>query len=369
VSADQRWPVSSSEWEERAAAGLGRKRFDYIAGGAGEEATLRANREAFERRRLRPRVLTGSGKRSPAVEVLGAHAPAAFMLAPVGVLELVHAEADLPVARAAARTGAPMIVSCAGSTSMEHVAEALEGATGWFQLYWVSDREIVASLVRRAEAAGYEAIVVTVDTLARGIRDRDLRNGLLSELPGMGTAQFTSDPVFRDRLASTPEEDPDAAAAALAAIFPGPLLDWKDLGWLRDRTELPIVLKGILHPDDARRAFELGMDGVIVSNHGGRQVDGAVAALDALPEVRTAVGRERTVLMDGGVRRGSDVVKALALGADAVLLGRPYVYGLAVGGQGGVEQVIAFLTAEVDLTLALVGAASPRALDASVMMP
>jgi len=365
VSGESPWPISPEEWETRAAETLEPGPFDYIAGGAGSEATIRANLEAFGRRRLRPRMLTGNLERDISVEVLGTQSPAPFLLAPIGVLSIAHPDGELAVARAAAATGVPMVLSSAASHSLEEVAGELGDAARWFQLYWVNDREIAMSLVDRAEAAGYGALVVTLDTLTLGWRDRDLRKPYLPFVTGEGCAQFFSDPVFRSRLERPPEEDVLAAAVAMLATFPNLGLTWDDLAWLRERTDLPLLVKGVLRGEDAVRARECGVDGVIVSNHGGRQVDGAVAALDALVEVREALGPEAVLLMDSGIRRGADVLKALALGADAVLLGRPYAYGLAVGGQEGVEAVIRHLMAETDLTLALAGGKRAQDLDSS----
>jgi lactate 2-monooxygenase len=365
VSGQSPWPISAEEWEARAAATLDDGPFDYIAGGAGSESTMRANLEAFERRRLRPRMLTGNRERDISVEVLGTASPAPFLLAPIGVLSIAHPEGEVAVARAAAATGVPMVLSSAASHSLEEVAEAMGEAPRWFQLYWVNDREVAISLVERAEAAGYAAIVVTLDTLTLGWRPRDLRKPYLPFVTGEGCAQFFSDPVFRSRLERPPEEDMLAAAVAMLATFPNLGLTWDDLRWLRGRTELPLLVKGVLTGEDALRARDCGVDGIVVSNHGGRQVDGAVAALDALLEVREALGPDAVVLMDSGIRRGADVLKALALGADAVLLGRPYAYGLAVGGQEGVETVIRHLMAETDLTLALLGGTRARDLDSS----
>jgi isopentenyl diphosphate isomerase/L-lactate dehydrogenase-like FMN-dependent dehydrogenase len=357
------WPISPDEWEARAAAALDPGPFDYIAGGAGSESTMRANREAFERRRLRPRMLRGNRERDLSAEVLGTRSAAPFLLAPVGVLSIAHVDGELAVARASAASGVPLILSSAASHSIEEIADAMGDAPRWFQLYWVNDREIAASFVRRAEDAGYSAIVVTLDTPVLGWRERDLSNAYLPFITGEGCAQFFSDPVFRSRLERPPEEDMLGAAAAMLATFPNLDLTWEDLDWLRGLTDLPLVVKGVLTAEDARLALEHGADGISVSNHGGRQVDGAIAALDALVEVRKAVGPEVCVLMDGGIRRGADVLKALALGADAVLLGRPYAYGLAVGGQQGVETVVNQLLADTDLTLALVGGTSATALD------
>jgi lactate 2-monooxygenase len=360
------WPVGDDDWEARAREALDQPSFDYIAGGAGSELTMKANREAFYRRRLVPKMLRGTAERNLGVEVLGARSPHPFMLAPVGVQVIAHAEAELATARAAAATRTPMIVSSAASTPMEDISVALGETPRWFQLYWVGDREVVASLVGRAEQAGYSAIVLTLDTLYLGWRDRDLRNhAFLPFLGAKGIAQFTSDPVFRSRLAEPPEDNPILAGATWVQMFPNLGLTWADTAWLRSLTTLPLLAKGVLSPEDAERAIDAGFDGVIVSNHGGRQVDGAIASLDALPAVRAAVGPDFPVLMDSGVRRGSDILKALALGADCVLIGRPYMWGLAVGGQAGVEEVIRMIAAETDLTMALVGAHSPAELDLS----
>jgi isopentenyl-diphosphate delta-isomerase len=260
-----------------------------------------------------------------------------------------------------------MILSSAASTSLEDVAAELGDAPRWFQLYWWADRELAGSLVDRAAEAGYGAIVVTLDTLTLGWRDRDLANGYLPFLQGEGLAQFFSDPLFRERLDASPEEDVQTASLLALAAFPNLALTWADLEWLRGRTQLPLLVKGVLTAEDARLAADHGVDGIVVSNHGGRQVDGAVAALDALVEVREEVGDAATVLLDSGIRRGSDVVKALALGADAVLLGRPYVWGLAVGGAAGVEAVIRQLAAELDLTCALGGVRSAREVDGAMV--
>jgi len=241
-------------------------------------------------------------------------------------------------------------------------------APRWFQLYWINDREVAASFLARAAAARFGAIVLTLDTLILGWRPRDLANAYLPFVTGAGCAQFFSDPVFCERLQQPPADDVLTAAATMLATFPNLGLTWDDLKWLREQIELPLLVKGVLTAEDAQQAFECGVDGVIVSNHGGRQVDGAVGALDAFVEVREAVGDDRTVLVDGGVRTGADVLKAMALGADAVLVGRPYAYGLATGGQAGVEAVIRQLLAEVDITLALVGGHSARGLDRSFVV-
>jgi isopentenyl diphosphate isomerase/L-lactate dehydrogenase-like FMN-dependent dehydrogenase len=356
------WPVAFEDWERAAEERLDPGAFGYIAGGAGAESTMRANRDAFQGWRIRPRMLTGNGVRDISVEVLGMRSPAPFFLAPVGVLSIAHEEAELGVARASASSRVPMLLSSAATHSIEQVAEI--DSPRWFQLYWVNDREICASFVRRAEAAGYGAIVVTLDTLNLGWRPRDLRRAYLPFIKGEGCGQYFTDPVFLSRLDKPPEEDILTAAAMMLATFPNLGLTWDDLDWLRGRTSLPLLVKGVLTAEDAELALQHGMDGVIVSNHGGRQVDGAVAALDALVEVRDALP-DAVVLMDGGIRSAADVLKAVALGADAVLLGRPYAYALAVGGARGVEELIQNLMAEIDLTLALAGGHSVRDLDRS----
>ena len=356
------WPIEAADWEGAAEERLDPGAFGYIAGGAGAEATVRANRQAFERWRIRPRMLTGNATRDISVDVLGLRSPAPFFLAPIGVLSIAHEEGEVAAARAAASSGVPMLLSSAATHSIEQVAET--GAPRWFQLYWVNDRDICASFVHRAEAAGYGAIVVTLDTLTLGWRPRDLRLAYLPFIKGEGCGQYFTDPVFLSKLAQTPKEDPLTAAATMLATFPNLGLTWDDLDWLRGQTTLPILVKGVLTAEDAQEALGHGVDGLIVSNHGGRQVDGAVAALDALVEVRDALP-EAVVLMDGGIRSAADVLKAVALGADAVLLGRPYAYALAVGGARGVEELIQNLMAEIDLTLALAGGHSIRALDRS----
>jgi len=323
---------------------------------------MRANLDAFQRWRIRPRMLAGNAVRDISIDVLGLHSPAPFLLAPIGVLSIAHKDAEVAVGKAAATSGVPMLLSSAATHSIEQVAET--NAPRWFQLYWVNDREICESFVRRAEVAGYGAIVVTLDTLMLGWRPRDLRQAYLPFIRGEGCGQYFTDPVFLSKLDKTPDEDLITAAATMLATFPNLGLTWEDLDWLRGQTALPILVKGVLTADDAERALQHGVDGVVVSNHGGRQVDGAVAALDALVEVRDALP-DAVVLMDGGVRCAADVLKAVALGADAVLLGRPYAYALAVGGQRGVEELLQNLMAEIDLTLALAGAHCVRDLDRS----
>ena len=350
--------ISLEDLDRQAASVLERPAYDYVAGGAGAEETVRANREAFRRWRIVPRFLRDVGRRELGVDVLGARFPVPVMIAPVGVLSILHKDADLAVARAAKAHGVPVILSTASSKTMEEVAAELGDAPRWFQLYWPSDAELAASFVARAERAGYQAIVVTVDTAMLGWRERDLRNAYLPFVLGEGLANYFSDPVFQQRVGGDPRSNPARSIEYFLGIFSDTSHTWDDFGRLCKSTRLPVLLKGILDPDDARNAVEHGAAGVIVSNHGGRQLDGAIAALDALPRVVEAIAGQSTVLFDSGIRRGTDVFKALALGARCVLLGRPFCYGLAIGGEKGVYEVLSNLIADIDLTLALSGCVS-----------
>jgi isopentenyl diphosphate isomerase/L-lactate dehydrogenase-like FMN-dependent dehydrogenase len=351
-------PLNAEELELKARGVLPPEAFTYVAGGAGHEDTVRANREAYRRWRIVPRFLRDVSKRDLGVTVLGKRLAVPLMIAPVGVQSMLHADAELAVAKAARALGVPLILSTVSAKPMEAVAQAMGDVPHWFQLYWPGNHELAASFVTRAERAGFSAIVVTLDTYLLGWRERDLQLGWFPFLHGMGLANFFTDPVFRASLPVPPEKDPVPAVRRFLEVFSNAALTWKDLALLRRHTRLPILLKGILHPEDARLAIEHGVEGVIVSNHGGRQVDGAVASLDALPGVVEAVGSRAEVLFDGGIRRGSDIFKALALGARCVLLGRPYCYGLALGGEEGVREVVRNLLADTDLTLGLSGCTS-----------
>ena len=348
-------PVAVSELQERAHLALSAEAFDYVAGGAGAERTMHANLREFELWRIVPRMLRDVSVRELGTSVLGTAMPAPLMLAPVGVQSIIHPEGELASGRAAASQDLPFILSTASSHSIEDVAEAMGHASRWYQLYWPTDRDLASSFIERAGKAGYSALVVTLDTWMLGWRPRDLQHAYLPFLKGEGVATYFSDPTFRAALERPPEQDLGPAVAYWASQFANPTVTWDDLGWLREQTKLPIVLKGIVHADDARRALDAGMDGLIVSNHGGRQVDGAIGALHALPVIRGALGGEFPILFDSGIRTGADVFKALALGANAVCVGRPYAWGLALGGQAGVEHVLRCLLAEFDLTLALSG--------------
>ncbi|MHA3704176.1 alpha-hydroxy-acid oxidizing protein [Jatrophihabitans sp. YIM 134969] len=388
-------PTSAVALEHAARRKLSRRAWAYLAGSAGAESTAAANRAALDRWRLVPRVLRDVGTRDLSTTLFGDRLPAPVALAPVGVLSLAHRDADLAVARAAAARGVPMVLSHQASFAMEDVAAALGVTPRWFQMYWSTSDELVDSVLRRAAGIGASALVVTLDTTMLGWRPRDLDLGSLPFARGEGIAQYTSDPVFRrlaqeaaDAAALTPTERPRitpttlrtlvaltanhpgrfvdnlrspvprAAVETFLRIYSRPSLTWDDVEGLRERTDLPIVLKGVLHPDDARRAVDTGVAGIVVSTHGGRQVDGSIGAVDALPGVLAAVDGAIPVLLDSGVRGGADVVKAVALGAAAVLLGRPYVYGLAVAGEEGVGEVLDDVLAELDLTMGLVGATS-----------
>lgn len=371
----------------------------YAAGGAGAGATMDANRAAFERWKIVPRMLRDVSRRDIGVQLFGRAIPAPVLFGPVGAADLLHPEADVAIARAAAELGVPYVFTSQACAPMERCAAVMGDAPRWFQLYWSTDEGLVDSFLARARAAGAEAIVVTLDTTMLGWRPMDLNLGSLPFARGRGIAQYTSDlrflQIVRERLAAprgvageagdgdvslslgairtlisiarsfpggllenlrSPE--PRAAVQTFLDIYSRPSLTWSDIEALRDRTDLPILLKGILHPDDARRAMQSGVDGIVVSNHGGRQVDGAIGALDALAEIAPVLDGKLTLLLDSGVRSGSDVFKAVALGADAVLIARPYLYGLTLAGSEGARDVVANIIAEFDLTMGLSGLTS-----------
>nr|WP_246241866.1 alpha-hydroxy-acid oxidizing protein [Flexivirga aerilata] len=370
--------------------------WSYVAGSAGMQRTDEANQQAFQRYPIVPRMLRDVSERSLAVQLFGYTLPAPLLFAPIGVLEMAHPDAELAVARAASALGLPMVLSTQGSVPMERTVAELGANPMWYQLYWSNNNELAESLVRRAETAGAQALVVTLDTHLLGWRTRDLDLGYLPFARAEGIAQYLTDPVFTDlvrrRAASGVAGEaavnqrptlaavrtlmsitrhypgrfldnlrsplPRAAVETFLDVFPCPALTWDDLDFLRGITSLPIVLKGIQSVDDAREAIDRGVDGIQVSNHGGRQVDGAIASLDALAEISAAVGGRVPLLFDSGIRSGADIVKALALGASAVMIGRPWLYGLALDGAAGAEAVMERLIAELDLTMALSGVAS-----------
>ncbi|MHB8542267.1 MAG: lactate 2-monooxygenase [Candidatus Acidiferrales bacterium] len=360
-------PVTLSLLEQKAKEILEPRAYDYVAGGAGGENTMRANLEAFYRWRIVPRMLRNVSARDLSVELLGAKLQAPVLLGPVGVQGIIHRDAEVATGRAAAALGLPFVLSTVSSRTMEEVAEAMGEGPRWFQLYWGKNPELTASMLERAERAGYTALVVTLDTSMLGWRERDLERGYLPFLLCEGLANYFSDPVFRAALRQPPEKDPAEAVRLWASIFTNNALTWEDLAFLRQHTKLPIILKGILHHEDAARAVDCGVEGVIVSNHGGRQVDGGIAALDALPGVVRAVNGKIPVLFDSGIRRGADIMKALALGAQAVLIARLYIWGLAAAGEEGVRDAVLNLLADFDLSMALSGFTTPRELTAAAL--
>jgi lactate 2-monooxygenase len=397
-----RVPIDEQERGERARQAMSANAWAYIAGGAGQGETMRANRDGFRRWRIVPRMLRDVAERDTGVELFGRRLESPFLLAPIGVLEMVRRDGDLAVARAAAGERIPIVLSNQASFAMEEVTAELGESPRWFQLYWSQSNELVESFVGRAEACGCEAIVVTLDTTLLGWRTRDLDVAYLPFLRGKGIAQYTSDPVFR-RLLETrsagqgPRPRPTLSALAvlwqMTRAYPGgswsalrsgravkavrtfidiysrPSLTWDDLAFLRERTKLPILLKGVLHGDDARKALDHGIDGIVVSNHGGRQVDGAIATIEALPAIVDAVGGRVPVLIDSGVRGGADIFKALALGASAALIGRPYVEALAIAGERGVRELIQNFAADFELTMGLAGCRSVAEIDTTALVP
>lgn len=372
-------PTSWVELERAAKRAMSPAAWAYIAGSSGGEETAANNRSALDAWRIVPRVLRDVSERDLGIELFGHHYPTPVIAAPVGVLELAHPEADEGVGRATAALGIPYVFSNQASRPMERVAEVMGGAARWFQLYWSTSDDLVASLVRRAEQCGAQAIVVTLDTHMLGWRPRDLDLAYLPFIRGMGIAQYTSDPVFRELVANRvspgprprvtveavrtllamkrniPMDNPRAAVETFLDVFSRSSLTWENLSFLREHTSLPIVLKGIQHPDDASLALDHGVDGIVVSNHAGRQIDGAIGSAVALPGIVDRVAGRAPVLFDSGVRSGADVFRALALGASGVLVGRPYAYGLAIAGAAGAEAALRNIVAEFDLVLGLSG--------------
>ena len=400
-------PTNFSELERRAKTVMSERAWAYVAGGAGDGETLDSNREALKRWAIVPRMLRDVSTRDLTIELFGRTLPAPVLVAPIGASELVVPDSDVRIGEGAAEVGLPYIFSSQGCNPMEEVAAAMDrvqsGAPRWFQLYWSKDDQLTESFLNRAEAVGAEAIVLTLDTTQLGWRPQDLNLGSLPFAQGEGIAQYTSDARFREIVAERIRAakgikkdvrvtlDAIKALASMARHYPGDTvrnlvaaepraavetfldvysrttLNWDDVAWLRERTKLPIVLKGVLHPADAARAVDVGVDGVLVSNHGGRQVDGSISSIDALPAIAAAVNGRAKVLVDSGIRSGSDVFKALALGADAVCIGRPYIYGLALAGRQGVADVLRNIVGEFDLTLALSGHTRPGELDQKVL--
>jgi lactate 2-monooxygenase len=348
-------PVDFATLEARAAAALPPATLAYLQGGCGDEHTQRHNADAFAHWGMTPRMMVDCSRRDLSVELFGMTLPTPLFMSPVGINGICTQDGhgDLAAARAAAITGVPLCQSTLSNDPLEDVAAQLGETPGFFQLYTPKNDALTESLVRRAEAAGYKAIVVTLDTWVTGWRPRDLNAANFPQLRGHVLANYFADPVFRELLDRAPEEDKAAAVQAWAGVF-GKVLTWADMPWLRSLTKLPLVLKGICHPDDARRAIDAGADAIYCSNHGGRQANGGIAAIDMLPAVVAASGRT-PVLFDSGIRSGTDMVKALALGATAVGVGRPYAYGLALGGAEGAAHVLKCLLAEADLLMAVNG--------------
>ena len=362
-------PLQIDELEALAKSKMSPEGYGYIAGGAGSEVSMDTNRRAFDRWQILPRMMRNVAERDLSVELFGSKLSAPLVMAPIGVQSLAHPEGELEVGRAAAELQLPFCYSSAATQSPEDVAAAAGDCPKWFQLYWPKDRDITRSFVQRAEAAGYTALVVTLDTRMLAWRERDLNMAFLPFLKGEGIGLYLSDPVFRSQLAKPPEEDMVAAIMAWAGGFSDLSHTWEDLAWLKENTSLPIILKGILHPDDAKLGLQHGADGILVSNHGGRQVDGSIGALDALPGVVEVVQGQVPVLFDSGIRRGADVFKALALGAKAVLVGRPYMWGLAVDGANGIQEVMQRILADFDITMTLCGCKDLSEVTAEMLVP
>lgn len=367
--ADQRpdIPVRYETLEQSAIEAMSDEAAAYVAGGAGSEETMAENRRSFADWRIIPRMGRDVGERDLSVDVFESW-DIPLQIAPLGIQSIIHEAGERATARAANDLDVPMCLSSVASYTMEEIATELDETPKWFQLYWSSDRSITESFVRRAEDAGFDALVLTVDVPILGWRERDIEQGYLPMLDGEGLANYFSDPAFRALLDAPPEENEERAIQHFLDIFDAPSLTWDDLGDLCSMTDLPVVVKGLLHPDDATLAIEHGADGIVVSNHGGRQVDGAISALEALPRMVDRIDNRVPMLFDSGVRSGSDAIKALALGADAVGIGRPFAYGLALDGENGVKDVLKNLRADLDLTLSNAGQTSVADLDRSLLV-
>jgi isopentenyl-diphosphate delta-isomerase len=347
-------PVSYDALREQAHEEMSEGAKAYIHGGAGSEATFEREQD-FSEWRIIPRMLQGVEERDLSTEFLGQEIDFPLAITPLGIQGLAHEEGELATARAVREMNVPFVLSSLSSTPMEEVAEELGDTPKYFQFYWSSDEDIARSFLNRAEEAGYDGIVLTVDAPILGWRERLIERGYYPFLDGDGVANYFSDPEFRAQLDRPPEEDPEAAVQHFLDIFGDSSLTWEDLSFVFENTDLPVHIKGILHPEDAEMAVDAGADAIGVSTHGGRQVDGSITPMEALPAIADRVGEETTITYDSGIRRGSDVFRALAVGADLCLLGRPFIYGLAVGGQAGVEHVLENILADFDLTMGLAG--------------
>ncbi|MFJ5769672.1 alpha-hydroxy acid oxidase [Psychrobacillus sp. NPDC093180] len=352
ISSNEKYPINFAELEQAAKEKLEVGPFGYIRSSAGGEETLRKNTESFAKYSIVPRFLNDVSSLNTEITLFGQIYPHPLFVAPVGMNKIAHEDGEIAVAKAAAKYNFPYIQSTVSSYSIEEVAAATEGSTKWFQLYWSKNKEISYNIVKRAEQAGYKAIVVTVDTVMLGWREEDVRNQFSPLKKGIAKGNFITDPVF---MASLPDQTEDSIINGIVDYLYHPSLNWDAIAELKEQTSLPILIKGILHPEDAKLAIEKGIDGIIVSNHGGRQLDGVVASIDALPEIVEAVDGRIPVLFDSGIRRGADALKALALGATAVCIGRPFVWGLAAGGQAGVERVLESFLEETKVSISLSG--------------
>lgn len=359
-------PVSYEDLREQAHEEMSEQARAYIHGGAGAEVTFEREQD-FSDWRIVPRMLQGVEERDLSTDLMGQEVDFPLAITPLGIQNLAHEEGELATARAAREMNVPFILSSLSSTPMEEVAEELGDTPKYFQFYWSSDEDIARSFLNRAEDAGYDGIVLTVDAPILGWRERLIERGYYPFLNGDGVANYFSDPEFRSQLENPPEEDTEAAVQHFLDIFGDSSLTWEDLSFVFENTDLPVHIKGVLHPDDAEKAVDAGAEGIGVSTHGGRQVDGSITAIEALPAVADAVGDETTITFDSGLRRGSDLFRALAVGADVGLLGRPFIYGLAVGGQRGVEHVLENVLADFDLTMGLAGRDSVSQIDRSAV--
>ncbi|WP_342504161.1 alpha-hydroxy acid oxidase [Lysinibacillus sp. FSL L8-0126] len=359
ITAQAPFPICFADLEKAVAEKIEAGPFGYIRSGAGGEQTLRNNRAAFEKYSIVPRFLKDVSNVQTSINLFGKTYPTPLLFAPVGMNGMVHDEGELAVVRAAKHLNMPYIQSTVSTYALEEVAQAAPSATKWFQLYWSTNEEIAFSMVARAEAAGFEAIVLTVDTVMLGWREEDVRNQFSPLKLGYARGNYMNDPVF---TATLPDDSFESYVQGVLQNVFHPTLNWKHVRELKKRTNLPILLKGILHPEDAKLAIDNGIDGIIVSNHGGRQLDGVIGSLDALPAIAKVVNGQIPIILDSGVYRGMDALKALALGADAVAIGRPFVYGLALEGQQGVEKVMTNLYDELKVSIALAGATSIKGL-------
>ena len=352
IQGDKPFPICFDDLEKAVAEKLPAGPYGYIRSGAGGEQSLRNNRNAFAKYSIVPRFLTDVSEPDTSIELFGKKHPTPFLFAPVGMNQMAHERGELAVVNAAQRLGMPYIQSTVSSYSLEEVAEAAPAHTKWFQLYWSTNEEIAYSMAARAENAGFEAIVLTVDTVMLGWREEDVRNQFSPLKLGLARGNYMNDPIF---TASLKDESFESYVEGVLANIFHPTLNWENVRELKSRLRVPLLIKGILHPEDARLAIEAGVDGIIVSNHGGRQLDGVIGSLDALPAIVKAVDGQVPVLLDGGVYRGIDALKALALGATAVCIGRLFVYGLAYDGENGVYQVMQNLYSEFKVSMGLAG--------------